>query len=113
MNVVCCKNKVNNLTKIVSEKPKQVEGIWVDYVFGGPPIPNEFNGIDSLIEKYHINYKRVEFGCEFSDKDILQKKKYEIQNQIYFRKLESILGKDWKQNFDLELEKLNELNSKN
>ncbi len=112
MIVVCCKNEVNNLTKIISEKPKKVEGIWIDYIFGGPPMPKEFEGIDFLTKKYKINYKRVEFGCEYSDSDILQKEKYKIENQIYFKELEFKLGKDWKQKFDLELKKLNDLNLK-
>lgn len=110
MNVVYCKNEVNNLTEIVYKEQKQVDGIWIDYIFGGPPMPKEFKGIDSLTKKYHINYKRVEFGCEFSDNDMLQKKKYEIENQVYFKKLESKLGKDWKQKFDLELKTLDSLN---
>jgi hypothetical protein len=88
INVVSCKNMNNNMTEIVSENSVQVEGIWMDYIFGGPPMPNEFKGIDFLIKKYHINYKRVEFGCEFSQADVFQKKKYEIENQIYSKKLE-------------------------
>lgn len=63
-----------------------------------------------MTKKYYINYKRIEFNCENSDNNLLQKKKYKITNQIYFKKLESNLGKDSKQNFDLELKKLDSLN---
>jgi hypothetical protein len=108
----CCKKEVTNLTKIVSEKPKQVQGIWVDYIIGEPPMIHEFDGIDTLVKKWKINYTRILAGCERSDSVIEIEKKYEIANQIYFKKLESKLGKNWKQKFDLELKKLDSLNRK-
>jgi hypothetical protein len=85
---------------------KQPKGIWIDLILGGPPLPNEFKAIDLLTKKYKINYKRIEMGCEYSENDILLKEKYKISNATYFRELESVLGKNWKQKFDLEKSKL-------
>ncbi len=102
-----CKNeKQIIIKKEIATKPK---GIWIDYVLGGPPLPNEFKAIDSLTKKYNINYKRVEFGCEYTNNDILQKEKYNIENAKYFKELEAVLGKNWKQNFDKEKVKLDSL----
>ncbi len=95
--------------EIKKQKSGQINGVWIDLILGGPPLPNEFKAIDSLTKKYKINYKRVEMGCEFSDKDILLKKKHNISNSKYFKDLEIVLGKNWKQNFDSEKIKLDSL----
>ena len=95
--------------EIKKQKTGQINGVWIDLILGGPPLPNEFKAIDSLTKKYKINYKRVEMGCEFSYKDILLKKKYNISNSKYFKDLEIVLGKNWKQNFDSEKIKLDSL----
>ncbi len=92
--------------KLTEKIPK---GIWIDLILGGPQLPNEFKNIDLLTKKYKINYKRIEMGCEYTDKDILMKEKYQISNNKYFKDLEIILGKNWKRNFDFEKSKLDSL----
>ncbi len=99
------KQKTDELTKIDNSK-----GVWIDLILGGPPLPNEFEAIDLLIKKYNINYKRIEMGCEFSNKDIILRENYEIENALYFKELEKTLGKNWKNNFDLEKSKIDCLN---
>ena len=99
------KQKTVKFTKIDNSK-----GIWIDLILGGPPLPNQFKAIDSLTKKYNINYKRIEMGCEFSNKDIILREKYEIENALYFKELEKTLGKNWKSKFDLEKLKLDSLN---
>lgn len=112
-NVFCCKKEPINSNKIISEGSNQVQDIWVDYIVGEPPMINEFNGIDTLVKKWKINYTRILGGCEKNDSVVEIEKKHEIKNKIYFKKLEIKLGKNWRQKFDLELKKLNNLNSKN
>ncbi len=105
-----CLEKQNPKKEIEKSIAKQPKGIWIDLILGGPPLSNEFKNIDLLTKKYKINYKRIEMGCEYTDKDILMKEKYKISNNKYFKDLEIILGKNWKQNFDLEKSKLDNLN---
>ncbi len=99
------KQKTDDVTKTDNSK-----GIWIDLILGGPPLPNQFKAIDSLTKKYNINYKRIEMGCEFSNIDLLLRKKYEIENALYFKELEKTLDKNWKNKFDLEKSKLDSLN---
>lgn len=99
----------NRKPEIKKQNTGQINGVWIDLILGGPPLPNQFIALDSLTKKYKINYKRVEMGCEFSDKDILLKEKYKISNSKYFKDLEIVLGKNWKQNFDSEKIKLDSL----
>ena len=109
----CIDSKEKTAIVISENKSQDVKGIWIDYIIGVPPMANEFIGIDSLTKKYKINYKRELLGCESSEEDVLNIKKAEIANQIYFKKLELTLGKNWKKNFDLEKQKLDNLNFKN
>lgn len=104
-----CFEKQKTKKKLEISKPN---GIWVDLILGGPPLPNEFVAIDKLTKKYKINYKRIEMGCEYDNKYYLLQKKYELDNAKYFKELESTLGKNWKQNFDSEKHKLDSLNIK-
>jgi hypothetical protein len=82
--------------------------VWIDYVIGGPPIPWQFDGIDSLVKKWKLNYKRIEVGCEIEN--TVQQKKYKLNILLYFRSLESVYGKDWKQKFYKELHQLDSFN---
>jgi hypothetical protein len=84
--------------------------VWIDYVIGGPPNAGQFDGIDTLIKKWKLNYKRIEVGCEVDNTVLLNEKKYKLNNLLYFRSLESVYGKDWKQKFDKELHQLDSLN---
>ncbi len=104
---ISCSNKQKNGK---NSKISMPESIWIDLILGGPPLPNQFKAIDSLTKKYNINYKRIEMGCEFSNKDIILREKYEIENALYFKELEKTLGKNWKSKFDLEKSKLDSLN---
>jgi hypothetical protein len=91
-------------------KEKQNKEIWIDYIIGGPPSPIEFDGIDSLVKKWNINYKRIMVGCEPIDSDFVNEKKYKSSNTIYFKNLESRFGKNWKQKFDNERKILDSIN---
>ena len=113
MTFIGCLEKQALIKDIEKSIAKQPKGIWIDLIHGGLPLPNEFKSIDSLTKKYKINYKRIEMGCEYSNKEILLKKQYQFDNAIYFNKLESVLGKNWKQKFDLEKSKLDSLNKIN
>jgi hypothetical protein len=103
-----------SLTKQTIQTNTQIDSLcWIDFIVGGPPLPNEFVGIDSLVKKYDLCYYRIENGCEVSDSIFEVQKKYEKQNQLYFTKLQSKLGMDWKKKFDQELLLLNKKYIKN
>ena len=71
-----CLEKQTSKKETEKLSEKQPKGIWIDLILGGPPLPNEFKAIDLLTKKYKINYKRIEMGCEYSNKEILLKKQY-------------------------------------
>jgi len=103
-------SKVNN--KVSTQKPQITAStqtdtglVWVDYRLG-MLIPREFYaGMDTLVKKYKLRYKRIEAGC-MVDGGKLIKAEYELQNERYFKEMEKIYGKDWKKRFDAELQVL-------
>jgi len=84
--------------------------VWVDYLTGAPTVPGSYDGIDSLVKKYKLRYRRINAGCVVGEKEELLKAKYDQQNQRYFKEIEKIHGKDWKKRFDKELQVLDSIN---
>jgi hypothetical protein len=93
--------------QIIKDTSKFDTQCWTDFIVGGPPMPNEFKGIDSLVKKYNICYHRYLNGCEVSDSILNVKSQFDKANQLYFKELETRFGDNWKKKFDKELEILN------
>ncbi|REC45400.1 hypothetical protein DRF67_15775 [Chryseobacterium pennipullorum] len=69
-----------------------------------------YDAIDSLVKRWNLCYERIETGCEVTDSIENLKKQYESANTIYFKSLEKKLGRNWKQQFDQELQTLDSMN---
>jgi hypothetical protein len=70
----------------------------------------DVSAIDSLVKKWNLCYERIEAGCIITDSIEDLKKQYEASNKIYFKSLEKNLGKNWKQQFDKELQTSDSIN---
>ncbi|WP_223607827.1 hypothetical protein [Chryseobacterium sp. OSA05B] len=83
---------------------------WKDIRVGELPPEGAYGGIDSLVKKWNLCYERIETGCEVTDSITRLQRKYDRSNGIYFKSLEKKLGKNWKQQFDKELQVADRIN---
>ncbi|WP_123912765.1 hypothetical protein [Chryseobacterium pennipullorum] len=90
--------------------PKPTTLCWKDLRYGELPPMGAYDAIDSLVKRWNLCYERIETGCEVTDSIENLKKQYESANTIYFKSLEKKLGRNWKQQFDQELQTLDSMN---
>ncbi|KMQ61637.1 hypothetical protein ACM46_16745 [Chryseobacterium angstadtii] len=103
------------LSSCKPDTPKKTTGktdplCWKDIRVGELPPEGAYYAIDSLVKKWNLCYERIEMGCEITDSITRLQKQSEHSNTIYFKSLEKKLGKNWKQQFDRELHKLDSIN---
>ncbi|MCT2563916.1 hypothetical protein [Chryseobacterium herbae] len=83
---------------------------WKDIRVGELPPEGAYDGIDSLVKKWNLCYERIETGCEVTDSITQLQKQYDSSNTMYFKSLEKKLGKNWKKQFDHELQIADSIN---
>ncbi|SFN94721.1 hypothetical protein SAMN05421594_4829 [Chryseobacterium oleae] len=83
---------------------------WKDIRIGELPPQGAYDGIDSLVKKWNLCYERIETGCEVTDSITRLQRQYDRSNAMYFKSLENKLGKNWKQQFDHELQITDSIN---
>ncbi|MBL1221003.1 hypothetical protein JET18_09150 [Chryseobacterium sp. L7] len=83
---------------------------WKDIKAGELPPEGAYYAIDSLVKKWGLCYERIETGCEVNDSIRTIQKEADRSNDKYFKSLEKKLGKNWKQQFDQELQVLDSIN---
>lgn len=84
--------------------PSFGQDVWNDYVIGRP-MAGYFDAKKAVAKAWGINYKTIFAGCIISDEINDEAQKYKIQNEAYFKQLETSLGKDWMNQFNLEVKK--------
>ncbi|MCH5597485.1 FEKKY domain-containing protein [Niabella ginsengisoli] len=105
--VVSCGQKQSKpAMDAAASPPTDTTSLWVDYRIGELPPEGYYDAFDSIIRKWNIRYQRTEGGCEATPSE---KQQHEAGNEKYFRQLEAKFGKDWRQQFDAEVKKLDSL----
>ncbi|HCA09669.1 hypothetical protein [Chryseobacterium sp.] len=99
-------------TPDVAKKAVQKTGplCWKDIRIGELPPQGAYDGIDSLVKKWNLCYERIETGCEANDSITRLQRQSDRSNMMYFKSLEKKLGKNWKQQFDKELQIADSIN---
>jgi hypothetical protein len=77
---------------------------WNDYVIGRP-MANYYEAKKTIAKAWGINYQPTFAGCILSDETSEKSNAYQKSNKIYFKALASKYGKNWMQEFELDVKK--------
>lgn len=77
---------------------------WNDYVIGRPMV-GHYDAKKTVAKEWGINYQVTFAGCVLSDEISEKATSYQASNKIYFETLAAKYGKNWQQDFELDVKK--------